>query len=254
MAANQVTTAAGSGWVYLELGRDQVSPQESVMNCGKHTVLYTAALWPQGHQGQQTSPAVKHSSGLSFLFSQLFFPTKQKGHRGNWDNYFTSSLWTLVGRSLSRLLQRFDDETVASLDQPVVEGWRVRGVPWWGSAGFQDCSGKDCLKLKKIFLAEESVRGREMERFRSFRGREWQSKQSFSMFTWNVTKTTFMSLTASLEDFTFGWIYFSVKKEKCFVKVVASLGREWCKHGDLQTRKLDWKRSKKGSAFDVASL
>lgn len=159
MAANQVTTAAGRGWVYLELGWDQVSPQEGVTNCGNITVLYTAALWPHGHQGQQTSPAVKSSSGLSFLFSQLFFPTKQKGHRGNWDKYFTSSLWTLVGRSLSRLLQRFDDETVASLDQPVVEGWRVRGVPWWGFAGFQDCSGKDCLKLKRFFSPRSRCEG-----------------------------------------------------------------------------------------------
>lgn len=41
------------------------------------------------------------------------------------------------------------------------------------------------------------------ESFKSFLvggGDEKYSKQSFSMFTWNVTKTAFMSLTASLEE------------------------------------------------------
>lgn len=94
------------------------------------------------------------------LCSQQFFPTKQ-GHRGNWDHFLKMcSLWTLVGWSWSELLQRFDSET--SLNQPDVEGWQVRGVPWWGFAGFQDCSGKDCLKLKDFFSLRSCVR-EEME-------------------------------------------------------------------------------------------
>lgn len=92
-------------------------------------------------------PAVERSSG--FFFSLYYFSLQNKGIAATEIIfYMMHSLWTLVGRSLSRLLHRLDGETVTVLDQPVVEGWRARGVPWGGSAGFQDCSGKDCLKLK----------------------------------------------------------------------------------------------------------
>lgn len=47
------------------------------------------------------------------------------------------------------------------------------------------------------------------------------------MFTWNVTKTTFMSLTTSLEELLYFWMdLFFCKKEKRFVKVVASFSRK----------------------------
>lgn len=38
-------------------------------------------------------------------------------------------------------------------------------------------------------------------------GDEKYSKQSFSMFTWNVTKTAFMSLTASLEELLYFFFF-----------------------------------------------
>lgn len=45
------------------------------------------------------------------------------------------------------------------------------------------------------------------------------------MFTWNVTKTTFMSLTASLEELLYFWMDLFFCK-KSFVKVVASFSRK----------------------------
>lgn len=96
-------------------------------------------------RGQQTLPAAHDGAGV-FSFSELFDPLVARGTTAT-DilSYEMRSLWTLVGRTLSRLLQRF--ETVASPEQPVVENglasersalektWeRVRR-----SAGFQDC-------------------------------------------------------------------------------------------------------------------
>lgn len=80
---------------------------------------------------------------------------------------------------------------------------------------------------------------------------EKYSKQSFSMFTWNVTKTAFMSLTASLEELLYFFFFFWMdlffckkgrkerKKWKRFVKVVASFSRG--KKLKVQT----WRPSKK---------
>lgn len=51
------------------------------------------------------------------------------------------------------------------------------------------------------------------------------------MFTWNVTMTTFLSLTASLEELLYFWmdLFFCKKKKdknrQRFVKVVASFSR-----------------------------
>lgn len=86
-----------------------------------------------------------------FLFSFLdYFSRLNKGIAATEIIFYKMrSLWTLVSRSLSRLLQRFDDETVASLEQPVFEKVDDREECLGeGSAGFQDCSGKDCLKSK----------------------------------------------------------------------------------------------------------
>lgn len=118
-------------------------------------------------------PAVKRSAGVSFfLFYSTIFPdeTKQRASR-QLRYYFTTmrSLWP--EKSLSRLLQRFDEEDLSPRRmQPVV----VKVDEWEeclgeGSAGFQDCSGKDCLKSKRFFsLRSRREGGRE-------RGRETES-------------------------------------------------------------------------------
>lgn len=98
-------------------------------------------------RGQQTFPAAREGGGrFLFPFSELFHPLDARGTTAT-DilSYEMRSLWTLVGRTLSRLLQRL--ETVASPEQPVVENglasersalektWERVGR----SAGFQDC-------------------------------------------------------------------------------------------------------------------
>lgn len=149
--------------------------------------------------------------GFSFLFSQLFFPSKQ-GRRSNWDNILQDAFTVAE----VRLLQRFDGETVTSLDQPVVEGWRVRGVPWWGSAGFQDCSGKDCLKLKDS-SRREIDEGRK-RRVSSPSGDENDKNKANNLSACLLGSWWWQPLCLSQpllkSYFTFGWIYFCVKKKR----------------------------------------
>lgn len=161
-------------------------------------------------------PAVERSSGI--FFSLYYFSLQNKGIAATEILfYMMHSLWTLVGRSLSRLLHRLDGETVTVLDQPVVEGWRARGVPWGGSAGFQDCSGKDCLKLKRFFSLRKRCEGGR-QRVSSPRGDENDKNKANNLSAcllgswWRQHLCLSQPLLKSY--FTFGWIYFSVKKKE----------------------------------------
>lgn len=222
-------------------GRDQISSQEGVMTLGRSNIRCFTRLPSDhiqyGHQGQRTPPrpgCQEASLGVFFfVFSWLFFP-KETGTSQQLRWYFTKcfhcGLWS--GRSLSRLLQRFDGETVASPDQPVVEGWRVRGVPWWGSAWFQDRSGKDCLK---IFLAEELARGRETEEsFKSFRGGTRMTKNIANNLSACLLRTwrrqhLCLSQPLSKSYFTF-WmdLFFCKKEEKKKKKEMRALCKGSC--------------------------
>lgn len=119
------------------------------------------------------------------------------------------SLWTLVGRTLCRLLQRF--ETVASPEQAVVKnGFGEReeclgenlgkgSEVCWISGLFQD---QIALSQKRFFPAEDSPQEREFPVPFIWR----RITQSYSMFTGNVTETTFTSITTSLEELLYFWM------------------------------------------------
>lgn len=83
---------------------------------------------------------------------------------------------------------------------------------------------------KRISLAEEA-RGEE-----TGGGRKIKQKQSFSMFTRNVTTTWFMSLTASLEESLYFWmdLFFCKKKQPNKQKRETFCGRllpAWVENG-----------------------
>lgn len=174
-------------------------------------------------------PAVKRSAGVSFfLFYSTIFPdeTKQRASR-QLRYYFTTmrSLWP--EKSLSRLLQRFDEEDLSPRRmQPVV----VKVDEWEeclgeGSAGFQDCSGKDCLKSKRFFSLRSRreggrERGRETESFplSFFRGGGGDEHKANNLSacllgTWRRQHLC-LAQPLSKSYFTFGWIYFSVKQKQ----------------------------------------
>lgn len=211
----------------------------------EHAVLYIAAfwahtLWTPG--GSRRSPLPTTGREFSFPFFPNCFTRQTRGalqrltyyrtrcvHCGLW----SAELWVGFCKD-SRLSPHRSSPSSRTV-------WRARGVPWrkpgkgfGGLLDFRIVSGTDCLKSKKIFFpAEDSPQGREFPVPFIWR----RITQSYSMFTGNVTETTFTSITASLSKsyFTFGWIYFSVKikgekknrrtalRKK---KVVASFSRE----------------------------
>lgn len=221
--------------VYLEFGGEIRSRHREVQELA---VLYTAAFWPHtlwtpgGSRHSQLWNTVRE---VSFLFSQLFYPTKTRAsrqlryyctrcvHCGLW----SAEVWVGFCKDL-RLSPHW-----SSLSLKRLASERSALVRVGGSAGFQDCSGKDCLKSKDFSCWGLDAREGDGEFPVLFLGvgkGEWQ--QSFSMFTWNVTKTTFMSVTASLEELLYFWmdLFFCKKKRKKkgkrFVKVVASFSRK----------------------------
>lgn len=119
------------------------------------------------------------NSAREFLFSFLnYFSRLNKGIAATEIIFYKMrSLWTLAGRSLSRLSQRFwwrDCRLAgaACLWIKVDEWEECLGE---GSAGFQDCSGKDCLKVKRFFLLRNR---REGGRRRVFSPRMTKIKQT----------------------------------------------------------------------------
>lgn len=67
-------------------------------------------------------PAVKRSAGVSFfLFYSTIFPTKQTKGIAATEILFYNDAFTVAEKSLSRLLQRFDEEDLSPRRmQPVV--------------------------------------------------------------------------------------------------------------------------------------
>lgn len=110
--------AASVFWSFS--GRAVLSPPGGAGTCGAlHSCLLSTYIMDT--RRQQTFPAAHDGAGVFFpLFAELFHPLDARGTTATDKlSYEMRSLWTLVGRTLSRLLQRF--ETVASPEQPVVK-------------------------------------------------------------------------------------------------------------------------------------
>lgn len=172
-----------------------------------------------GHQGAADIPSCETQRG-KFLFSFLNYFTRQKhGHRGNWDTIVQDAFTVDFGQP------KFESAFAKIWDCRLTgaacrwKGWRVRGVPWWelgGPLDFRIVQEKIALS-QKIFLAEDSTRGRETENFQSFFwgwGKENDSSLSACLLgTWRRQHLC-PSQPLLKSYFTFGWIYFSVKKKE----------------------------------------
>lgn len=232
-------------------------------------VLYTAAFWPQTvwTPGTADEPGCQTQRG-TFFFSFLNYfsrqtqkllkkTNKKKGHRGSRDTILTrcvhcgpkfESAFAKIWRTDCRL-------ALGGAAAPR----RVRGVPWlkkrWGG-DFQDRSGKDCLKVKRFFAPRKSAEaetGRVSSFLRAGEG-EWLKQTIFQHVylerdddNISVSHSLSWRVTLLLD----GSIFLTLCKGSCQLQ----FRRE---RGDLQTRKLKIETTttttKKGSAFDVASL
>lgn len=186
-----------------------------------------------GHRGQQTSPAVKRQARGFFSFFLDYFPSLNKWGGGRWGITATEKIILLI---------------VFTVDF----GWAEVWVGFYKDFNGETSSPRRTSLLSKVDEWEECLGEgpldftivQEKIALRFFSPRNWRegagdggefqvlscgggvgendekySKQSFSMFTWNVTKTAFMSLTASLEEllyFFFFWmdLFFCKKGRK----------------------------------------
>lgn len=174
--------------------------------CGNITVLYTAAFWPHTvwTPGTADDPSCQTQRG-SFFFSLLlnYFSRRNKQRASRQLRYcFTTmrSLWpkkkVWVG-----FLQRFDGEDLSPRRmQPVV----VKVDEWEeclgeGSAGFQDCSGKDCLKSKRFFSLRSRREGGRAGGKEGGRRRVSHSPVSVGGMT-NIKQTIFQHVYLERDD------------------------------------------------------